>query len=465
MDFTTNKADLYIEKQAIKTDKAQREKYHFMAPCGWINDPNGLAFYKGNYHFFYQYNPYAPKPSYMHWGHASSKDLIHFENLPVALAPDGKEESGCFSGSAIVDPKDENHLILIYTRHFEKGIDGKLVKRENQFLVHSYDGLTFEKEGKPCIDSSQIPENSSKEDFRDPTLVYENGVYYAIVGSKDLLTNQGQLLIFKSSDLKKFEYWFKIGPFPFFGDMAECPNFFRIDGKDVILLSACHLAKKNKRFNNENSSLYLIGKMNFEEKNFTVEKYDEIDGGTSFYAPQTLSDDKGRRIMVAWMEMWDKKHFTDNTPNGWVGAFTIPRILSIKKNELVSTPIDLPSEEVKSFDELPKCLNISFTSIGAFEIIFKDLKSKQSLVLGRDSKGFFIDDSSTACPLGKRYSKHEYHNLAKTRALIDTSSIEVFIGNGGDTITNRFYLSGEKINIKFKKKKNIKDLSVKEIKI
>ena len=126
-----------------------RLKYHFMAPAYWINDPNGLIFYKGEYHLFYQHYPYAPQWGSMHWGHAKSKDLVHWEHLPIALAPsesyDLDERGGCFSGSAV---DDNGILSVLYTGTVIR--DGIVIQTQN--LATSEDGITFQKyEGNPVI--------------------------------------------------------------------------------------------------------------------------------------------------------------------------------------------------------------------------------------------------------------------------------------------------------------------------
>lgn len=130
------------------TNQRYRLNYHLMAKSGWINDPNGLSYFKGYYHIFYQYYPYDSEWGPMHWGHARSKDLVHWETLPVALTP-GESEDGCFSGSAI---EYDGKLWLIYTGHHYTDPTDQEQFYEDQNLAYSTDGIHFTKyEGNPVL--------------------------------------------------------------------------------------------------------------------------------------------------------------------------------------------------------------------------------------------------------------------------------------------------------------------------
>ena len=164
MQKNIDKAQAYIErnKDAVKQGK-MRQDYHFMGQTGWINDPNGLIFYKGKYHIFYQYNPYYGLWDYMHWGHAVSEDLVHWEYLPIALAPseyyDDHYRGGCFSGSAI---EHDGKLFLMFTGTTNRGRGFE----QTQCVAYSEDGIHFEKyEGNPVLTA---PEGVPTYQFRDP---------------------------------------------------------------------------------------------------------------------------------------------------------------------------------------------------------------------------------------------------------------------------------------------------------
>ena len=157
------KANEFIEKNAQTVNQEYRNKFHLMAPIGWMNDPNGFVYYQEEYHLFYQYYPYDSIWGPMHWGHAKSKDLIHWEHLPVALAPgESYDKEGCFSGSAI---EKDGKLYLIYTGH--NVVEGQV--RQVQCLAVSEDGIHFEKyAGNPIIAEDHLASVATTEDFRDP---------------------------------------------------------------------------------------------------------------------------------------------------------------------------------------------------------------------------------------------------------------------------------------------------------
>ena len=173
--------------------------FHLTAGVGWINGPNGFSLYQGEYHLFYQYYPYDTKWGPMHWGHAKSRDLIHWERLPCALAPDMPyDKDGCFSGGAIELP-DGRHL-LMYT-----GV--RNVRRSNG-LVDGYqtqciaigDGVDYQKyENNPVLDAKDLPEGGSEIDFRDPKIWFERGKYWAVVGNRPA-DGSGSILLFESED-------------------------------------------------------------------------------------------------------------------------------------------------------------------------------------------------------------------------------------------------------------------------
>ena len=159
--------------------------YHFSASDGWLNDPNGLVYFNGKYHMFYQYHPncHIGQPDRVQWGHAVSNDMIKWHDLPVALVPGEKyDKDGCWSGTAAVK---DGKLYLLYTG-FVRTKNGS---RQTQCLAWSDDGIHFEKYAKnPVIGSDKIPKYASVQDFRDPDIFLCNGKYYVVVGSH---TNRG----------------------------------------------------------------------------------------------------------------------------------------------------------------------------------------------------------------------------------------------------------------------------------
>lgn len=321
-DYTIEKANEELKKTADKVKQTPfRLGYHIAPPAGWMNDPNGLVFYKGEYHVFYQHYPYKSEWGPMHWGHAKSRDLIHWEHLPVALAPEyDYEAGGCFSGSAVVSGDD---LYLIYTGHNKEH-----QPKEVQCVAKSSDGIHFEKfKENPVIDA---PPPDGSEDFRDPKVWRQNGVWNMVVGSSK--NGIGKALLYRSKDLKKWEYeGVLLESNGEQGDMWECPDFFSLnDEVDVLIISPMNMAGSKTR--------YMIGKADENTGVFQASSGGEIDAGVDFYAPQTFLDDQNRRILISWMNMWHKE--MPESLDGWAGALTIPRQLSVEENRLIMKPVE-----------------------------------------------------------------------------------------------------------------------------
>ncbi len=307
----------------------ERLRYHFEPQKGWINDPNGLIYYKGKYHAFFQHYPYAPHWGQMHWGHAVSGDLVHWEELPIALYPDQPYEDtgGCFSGSAV---EKDGDLYLIYTS----------VSRafgQTQSVAVSHDGLHFEKYAKnPVID--HFPAEASC-DFRDPKVTWMHGAYYMVTASgKD---GVGKILLYRSADLFTWEYLGVLLEGIEFGGVLECPDFFPFAGKYLLLFS--------QMGRNTKSTMFVYG--DFDGRQFTPVSYHTPQIGPHFYAPQTFLDEKGRRILIGWLH---NKNEALNGDADYAGAFTIPCELQMRQGKLCMFPVEACGKLLADADPLVK---------------------------------------------------------------------------------------------------------------
>lgn len=369
-----NKANASVASvgDTVKTDRF-RQKYHFMAPAYWINDPNGLIRFKGKYHMFYQFNPYAPVWGAMHWGHAVSGDLVNWEHLPIALAPsetyDNHERGGCFSGSAV---DDNGVLSLIYTATTNYG-EGFV---QTQCLATSTDGLNFIKyEGNPVI--KEHPEVGSA-DFRDPKVWKHEGSWYMVVGScKD---GKGKALLYKSPDLRYWEYMSVLAESDgTIGTMWECPDFYPMGDRYVLMFSPMGMGCKK--------TIYLIGDMDYTTGKFTWDVMGEVDIGFDYYAPQSFLDDSGRRILIAWANAWDWmpwwKDFGPTHTGNWCGAMSTPREAKVCKDGRLSfvpvKELEVLRDKKYSFKNLKIVPNESFLNrqiVGTALEILAELKLK-----------------------------------------------------------------------------------------
>ena len=220
-------------------DYLKKLQYHYKPKKGWINDPNGLVFFDGYYHMFYQHLPHYEKPGNeaMHWGHARTKDFINWEEFPVALYPDKSYDcDGCYSGTAIV--KDDI-LYLFYASI--KIPEGETSLTQTVSVAYSKDGIHFEKyEKNPIIDC--YPEDGGP-DFRDPAVICIDGKYYCVMATGNPETQKGRLLIYDSDNLFDWKYkgimseWDNC-------EFTECPSFVKAGEKYLLTTSVCPLNEK-----------------------------------------------------------------------------------------------------------------------------------------------------------------------------------------------------------------------------
>ncbi|WP_251870158.1 glycoside hydrolase family 32 protein [Enterococcus italicus] len=334
--YTVAKANRFIEKHKNRVQPQYREQYHFMAPLGWINDPNGFVYFRGEYHLFYQYYPYDSQWGPMHWGHAKSVDLLHWDHLPVALAPDQwYDKEGCFSGSAI---EKDGKLYLMYTGH---RIEKELVF-QTQCIAVSEDGINFVKlESNPVIDDRLLKGEGIPHDFRDPKVIKHGETFFAIIATKTI-DNRGEIVMFQSENLIDWQFYsVLLEGLDGQGIMWECPDLFHLDGKDVLIMSPIQIEKQQFQYYNISSTMACIGRVDWEKGVFRVETSKEIDFGLDFYAPQTLEDSKKQRIMIAWMQMWGRTIPPHELGHGWAGTMTLPRELHVKDGQLIQKPVSL----------------------------------------------------------------------------------------------------------------------------
>jgi beta-fructofuranosidase len=307
--------------QEGRVDDAHRPRYHYLPPANWMNDPNGLIHWKGEYHLFYQYNPNGAFWGTMHWGHAASADLVHWTDLPIALAPTpgSYDEDGCFSGCAV---DNAGVPTIIYT-----GVRG-----EDQLpcvATGSDDLRTLHKDpGNPVITGP--PPGLHTTGFRDHTAWKEGDTWYQLVGS-GIRDVGGTALLYRSPDLLHWEYVHPI----YIGDlhqtdpvwtgsMWECPDFFPLGDRHVLVVSVWD-------YDRTLYPLYFTGA--YAGHKFTPERLHRLDFGASFYAPQSLRDAQGRRIMWGWLR--EEREPQAHVAAGWAGVMSLPRVLSLRPDGML----------------------------------------------------------------------------------------------------------------------------------
>lgn len=331
------KARLYEAEHMSLVAKEDRPMFHVTGGIGWINDPNGFSVYQGEYHLFFQYHPYSTEWGPMHWGHVKTKDFVKWERLPIALAPDEKfDEKGCFSGSAIELP--DGRQLLMYTGVVHEADEKGIVKDIQQQCIAIGDGINYEKyEHNPVIDSSMLPEGGNKHDFRDPKIWEEDGIYYVAVANRTE-DGSGAILKYKSEDGFHWKYEETIDRcFNEYGKMWECPDFFELENKQVLMVSPQEMQAIGMEFHVGNGTAFFVGEYNKNHK-FERKSVQAIDYGLDFYAPQTLLTPDGRRIMIAWMQNWTTSN-CKNSEQLYFGEMTFPRELFMKNGRVCQLPV------------------------------------------------------------------------------------------------------------------------------
>ena len=435
-------------------------KYHIASPGGWINDPNGFCYYKGEYHLFYQYHPHSAQWGPMHWGHVVSEDLIHWNHLPIALAPtEDYDREGCFSGSAF---EKDGKLYLIYTGNNRDG--------QVQSIAESEDGVHFQKRPDVIIPPPE-DEQIHRRDFRDPKVWQNDDKYYMVVGSRTEDELLGQILLFESDDL--IDWKFKNLMARAEGNqgfMWECPNFANIEGRDILIISPQGVKRERNKYMNVFQSGYFIGKVDYEKGIYIHGDFELLDYGFDFYAPQITEAPDGRTLMIGWADMW--YNIMPEEEDGWAGMMTIPREIHVKNGKVFTTPakeLEILRTAEKSYENLnfykpmkfdgvsgdcgELVLDIDLTETKEFEIYLRASKDKtQKTVLSYNNAlelFKFNRNESGAGGDGERECPVAAADKMKLQIFLDRSLVEIFINDGERVMTSRIYPRADSTDIIF----------------
>lgn len=455
-------------------EEPHRPQFHFTPEEAWMNDPNGMVYYDGEYHLFYQHYPYASVWGPMHWGHAVSTDLVHWEHLPIALFPD--EHGLIFSGSAVIDwnntsgfgEGDTPPMIAIYTYHNMVGERTPGEQFQTQGIAYSLDkGRTWTKyEGNPVVPNPGI------RDFRDPKVIWHEGTQRWIM----ILAAKDRLQLYTSPNLKDWTFASELGQgsTPQLG-VWECPDLFplQVEGTDqqkwVIIVS-----HGGGGPNGGSCTRYMVG--DFDGSTFTpdhpVEQINWLDYGKDNYAGVTWSDipeADGRRLFMGWMSNWE--YATRVPTTEWRSAMTLPRSLHLRETDrglrLASKPVeelnalrtsttDIAAQTVSGHKQVMKDATLSEVEV-SFDLANSDSRSfgvelaneageyirvhydRASSLIIIDRSNVGIMDFSPAFP-GLHYipidppaDRMDWH------IYFDESSLELFVNDGAYVVTDIFF--------------------------
>lgn len=430
-------------------------KYHIAPERGWLNDPNGLIYFNGQYHLFFQHHPDAPKWGLMHWGHRVSEDLVHWQSLPIALTPsEPYDRDGCFSGSAWVKDKT---LHLFYTGHVvvDDGMDPPII-RQVQCLATSEDGVHFHKHGVI------IEPPAGYMHFRDPKVWQDATDYKMVVGAAHE-TRGAEILLYRSDDLITWHFeriFWQTDRADIY--MFECPDLMIIGNDAVLMCSPQGMQAEGEHYRNLFQAGYWVGQ--YSDGIFTATSgFQELDRGHDYYAPQSFVAADGRRIVIGWMDMWEAN--MPSAAEGFAGVMTVPREIEINDTGLLTqNPIRelsmLRSEPTtRTHINLTDGMENLYLSTKSAEIICQidltqttadkaglylaasgDFSEYAALYIDQSCGRLFLDLSRMASGSDDERSIPLPMGDALTlRILMDASSIEIFVNDGVAALSSRIY--------------------------
>ena len=432
-----------IEKNADLTEGRFRLGHHLMPPVGWLNDPNGLCWYKGRYHVFFQYAPFDVEGGLKFWGHYTSKDLVDWKYEGTALYPDSPYDChGVYSGSALAE-SEKLHLFFTGNVKIDGDYDYINEGRETSTLhVESEDGIHFG-DKEEIISFEKYPEEFTCH-IRDPKVWKENDRYFMVLGGR-LKGDKGAVLVYESENLKEWKFKHIITTPEAFGYMWECPDYFELDGKKFLSVSPQGLKREEFRFQNIYQSGYFPVK---EDGSVDERDFREWDMGFDFYAPQTFTDNSGRRLLIGWMGMPDAdEEYVNPTAQseGWQHCLTVPREVTYKNGMLYQYPV----KELNGLRENGTSISGSSVELpvnGPFDLDIQVKGDQGKVSLGENlfleyQGGDVILTLSEKAGAGRKVRKAHIPSgeVESLRILADTTAVEIYVNGGEVAFSTRYY--------------------------
>lgn len=428
-------------------DDHHRPGYHLAAPAHWLNDPNGLIQHEGTYHLFYQYNPGGPFHGSIHWGHATSEDLLRWTDRPVALAPDpaGPDRDGCWSGCAVVD--DGTPTILYTGGRGRDQLPCLATAVDDDLDVWNKDPsnpiIAAAPEEPPILET---PDWAAE--FRDHCVWRGEDCWYHLIGA-GLESDGGVVLLYRGDALDEWEY---VGPL-LSGDYEvpetvwECPELLDFGDRQLLHVS------------NYRTVAYYVGTADVDEPSFEVEREGVLDRGC-FYAPQSLQTDDGRHLTWGWLK--PERDVDAQWDAGWSGCFSLPRELSVAEDgTLRQRPAaelaELRERHVGFEDALSAgeaatlelsgnryelSLSVERDPNATVEIgVFESPARTERTVIRWDGEAVVVDRGSSSHDPAVTKTEHRAPATGSTldlRAFVDGSVLELFV-NDAECVTSRVF--------------------------
>ena len=426
-----------------------RQQFHLQPPVGWLNDPNGLCVYGGQYHAFFQYGPFDVTGGVKHWGHAVSKDLMHWEPLPVMLYPDEPFDChGVYSGSALIEGTE---MYLYYTGNVKHPGDYDYIKQgrgHNVCLAVSHDGKTVT--SKQCLLYNKDYPAGLTCHVRDPKVFVYEGKYYMVLGARTL-EDKGEVLVLESTDKLHWNHINTLTTPETFGYMWECPDLFCLDGQWYLAVSPQGIQCQN---------IYGCGYFAVYgdwRAHCTLGEFHEADFGFDYYAPQSFVDENGRRIQIGWMGMPDADY--GNAPtvaHGWQHCFTVPRLLTKGPGgTLLQTPVpELDARRsaaaltLRNGEEasLSPCFDLTAAPAGDFALT---VARGVELVYTEQDSTCVLQFTDPAQASGRTQRRTKLSAPCRSvRVVGDRSSLEIFLNDGAAVFSTRYYPAAGDVAVK-----------------
>lgn len=437
-----------LGKANVEADP-HRQQFHLQPPVGWLNDPNGLCVYGGQYHAFFQYGPFDVTGGVKHWGHAVSKDLLHWEPLPVMLYPDEPFDChGVYSGSALIEGTE---MYLYYTGNVKHPGDFDYIKQgrgHNVCLAVSHDGKTVA--SKQCLLYNKDYPAGLTCHVRDPKVFAYEGKYYMVLGARTL-EDKGEVLVLESTDKLHWNHINTLTTPEPFGYMWECPDLFCLDGQWYLAVSPQGIQCQN---------IYGCGYFAVYgdwRAHCTLGEFHEADFGFDYYAPQSFVDENGRRIQIGWMGMPDADY--GNAPtvaHGWQHCFTVPRLLTKGPGgTLLQNPVpELDARRsaaaltLRNGEEasLSPCFDLTAAPAGDFALT---VAHGVELVYTEQDSTCVLQFTDPAQASGRTQRRTKLSAPCRSvRVVGDRSSLEIFLNDGAAVFSTRYYPAAGDVAVK-----------------
>lgn len=455
-------AETLINLQAQAARSPYQMHYHLHPLSGLVNDPNGFSYFNGEYHVFYQSYPFGAVHGLKSWVHFKSPDLVHWNNLGMAIKPDSMADShGAYSGSAM--PIGDK-LFLMYTGNH---------RDENWTRTPYQIGAWMDKNGQ-VTDKTVLFKNPDHitEHFRDPQILKQNDTYYAILGAQDKAQKHGHIDVWKSTDLKNWEElgYLNLSEYDL-GYMIECPNIVKVDDQIVVIFCPQGLDKKVADYDDIYPNMYLIADGVDLEHHHLINPgpLHNLDEGFDVYATQAFNTPDGQAYAISWVGLPDTTYPTDN--ENWANCLSQVKQLHIKNGQLIQTPVkaieslrgqaeetDQQLIESNTSGQYELKLEIMADQIGVLHLAANDQQSLQikfdtingKLTLDRSKAGpqVAVDYGTT------RSVNVQVHSSLKLNIFVDHSLIEIFVNDGEKVLTGRFFTDPASQRIEFDKDVN-----------